>query len=111
MASFNLKEGDTSPSLLYTLSPATVELTGATVVFNMTDQRGNVKVSRASATVTDVGDGTASGTPTVRYDWVSADTDTSGVYLAEFEVTYADSSVETFPNSDNITVVIMEDLA
>lgn len=110
MPSFNLKEGDTSPAISYTLSPATVELTGATVVFNMTDMNGNPVVTRASATVTDVGDGTASGTPTVEYNWASADTDTSGVYLAEFEVTYADSSVETFPNSDNITIVITEDL-
>ena len=46
----------------------------------------------------------------VRYSWASGDTDTAGSYQAEFEVTYADGSIETFPNSSNIKIDIMEDL-
>lgn len=111
MATFNLKEGDTSPSLSYTLLPADVLLTGATAVFNMKDRRGNVKVSRGSATITDNGDGTSSGTPTVQYDWSSSDTDTSGLYYGEFEITYSDSTVETFPNSSFIYIYIKKDIA
>lgn len=111
MATFTLKEGDTSPALSYALSPATVLLTGASVVFNMRDARGNVKVSRGSATITDNGDGTSSGTPTVQYDWASADTDTSGIYYGEFEITYSDSTIETFPNGSEITIEIRKDIA
>ena len=108
MATFKLKEGDTSPALSYQLIPADVQLAGATVVFLMKDARGTVKVNRESATITDAGDGTATGTPTVQYDWATADTDTAGFYYGEFEVTYSDASIETFPNGDNF--IYMYDL-
>lgn len=103
---FYIKEGDTSPALLYTLSP-TVDLTGASVVFNMRLRSdGSVKVSRQAAViVSPATDGV------VRYDWDADDTDTAGEYQAEFEVTYADSTVETFPNKDFITVKIDGDIA
>ena len=105
MAEFFIKRGDTSPSLQYTLSPTT-DLTGATVVFNMsTANRSSVKVSRQTAVVVDAANGI------VRYDWQSADTDTAGDFLGEFEVTYADTKVETFPNSDDIDISIGKDIA
>lgn len=108
MATFSIKEGDTSPAILYTLSPGDISLVGASVVFNMADRRGNLKVNRGAATITD--DGDSSDTPTVRYAWQSADTDASGVYFAEFEVTYSDGTIETFPNGGFITINIAEDL-
>ena len=46
----------------------------------------------------------------VRYDWQSGDTDTPGTYYVEFEVTYQDLSVETFPNNTNETVLIIPQL-
>ncbi len=101
-----IKRGDTSPSLLYALEPASVVLTGATVRFNMRDAAGAVIVNRAAATIV-----TATGTPTVRYDWVGADTDTAGFFDAEFEVTYAGGAVETFPNNGFIRVNIDGDIA
>lgn len=103
---FYLKKGDTSPSLVYALSPDSVDLTGATVVFNMRLYGGANKVNRAAAVIV-----TATGTPTVRYDWQAANVDTAGFYEAEFEVTYAGGSVETFPNSDFIRVQITGDIA
>jgi hypothetical protein len=103
---FYLKKGDTSPSLVYALFPESVDLTGATVRFNMRMKEGAVKVSRAAAVTV-----TSTGTPTVRYDWHPADVDTAGFYEAEFEVTYTGGSIETFPNSDFIRVKITEDIA
>lgn len=103
---FYLKKGDTSPSLVYALTPTTVDLTGATVRFNMRLNGGAVKISRAAAVVV-----TQTGTPTVRYDWQAGDTDTAGFYSAEFEVTYTGGAVETFPNSDFIGVAITGDIA
>ncbi|MES2814477.1 MAG: hypothetical protein V4720_06245 [Pseudomonadota bacterium] len=104
----NLKQNDTSPSLLYALDPVTTDLTGATVRFNMrlAVPGGAVKVNRAAAVVV-----TPTGTPTVRYDWQSADADTAGFFEAEFEVTYAGGAVETFPNVGFIAVTIGDDIA
>jgi uncharacterized protein YfaS (alpha-2-macroglobulin family) len=42
----------------------------------------------------------------VRYSWGTDDTDEAGRYRAEFEVTYADGSVETFPNDGFHDVVL-----
>lgn len=103
---FYLKRGDTSPSLLYALTPIDTVLTGATVRFNMRLNNGAVKISRAAAVIV-----TATGAPTVRYDWLPADVDASGFYSAEFEVTYAGGAVETFPNSEYISISIRDDIA
>lgn len=104
---FYLKSNDTSPSLLYALAPLSTDLTGAAVCFNMRPATGGaVKVSRAAAVVV-----TETGTPTVRYDWTAQDTDTSGTYDGEFEVTYAGGAVETFPNTGFIKIVIAKDIA
>ena len=103
MADFFLKQNDTSPAIEYTLSPLT-NLSGASVVFNMTDSDGVVKVNRQAAVVDDAVNGV------VQYLWDAADTDTSGLFLAEFEVTFADATVETFPNATDIGVLITRDL-
>lgn len=102
---FSMKRGDTSPSLLYALLPEDVTLAGASVVFTMQTQAGAVLIDRAAAVVA-----VPSGQPAVRYDWAAGDTDQDGNHLAEFEVTYADGAVETFPNAGNLVVSIARDL-
>lgn len=107
MDKFYLKRGDTSPALVFVLEPPSTVLSGATVVFNMRNRSTSVvAVSRAAAVIV-----TATGTPTVRYDWAAGDTATAGAYDGEFEITYSDLSVETFPNASNITIVIAGDIA
>jgi len=103
---FYIKQGDTSPAIQYALSPASVILTAATVVFNMRAVGGTVKISREAATIT-----TATGTPTVQYNWTADDTDTAGLFQAEFEVTYSDGTIETFPNASYIQVNITGEIA
>lgn len=105
---FTIKRGDTSPALVYALTPAAeVNLTGASVVFNMRRRAGGViAVNRAPAVVV-----IATETPTVRYDWAEGDTNLTGLHMAEFEVTYADGAVETFPNDGHIAVNIAPDIA
>lgn len=102
---FHLKKRDTSPALLYRLDPA-VNLAGASVVFNMRPRGGGaVVVDRAAASI--------KGAPSdgvVRYDWDPADTAAAGRFEAEFEVTYSDGTVETFPNNDFIVVQINGDI-
>lgn len=47
----------------------------------------------------------------VKYVWTATDTATAGSFQAEFEVTYTNGAVETFPNDQSISIVITEDLA
>jgi hypothetical protein len=47
----------------------------------------------------------------VRFSFVKGETSTSGTMRAEFEVTYPNGIVETFPNKGYITVSIERDLA
>ena len=104
MSSFSIKRGDTSPTILYTLSPK-VNLSGATVVFNMRGLSGPAVVDRGPAEI--VGDPMDA---VVSYAWQPGDTAQAGYFRAEFEVTYADGSVETFPNAEFIGVNIGRDL-
>ncbi|MBC7282582.1 hypothetical protein [Hoeflea sp.] len=107
MSVFSIKKGDTSPAILAELTPQDVDITGATgVVFNMWDRSTKtVKINRAAASLV-----TASGPASVSYAWALADTDTDGWFEAEFEVTRADGTVETFPNDGYISVNITRDI-
>lgn len=107
-SAFYLKKGDTSPSIQATLTDgdgATIDLTGATVVFNMADEDGTLVVDGGSCNIDNNTDPAQ-----VSYDWAADDTDTAGYFTAEFEVTYSDTSVETFPNKGFIGVHIHADL-
>ena len=101
---FYIKRGDTSPRLVYKLFPD-VNLTGASAVFNMRKKGAANTVNRGAATVVAPATG-----GTLSYPWAPADTATEGQFEAEFEVTYADLTVETYPNNGFITVQIKEDL-
>lgn len=103
---FSIKQNDTSPSLQATLKDASqtvVNLTGATVMFHMKSVDGTVKVDE-EMTITNAEGGV------VQYDWQAGDTDTVGTYYVEFEVTYSDLSVETFPNNGNKVVTVVKEL-
>jgi hypothetical protein len=104
---FYIKQNDTGPAMLATLQDASgnaINLVGASVRFHMRSVMGGNPVVDAAATVVTAASGI------VRYNWVSADTNTIGTYQAEFEVTYADASIETFPNDSYIPVQIIDDI-
>ena len=105
---FYIKQNDTSPSMLATLQDAdgnVIDLTATDVRFHMRKiSSSEVVVDNAATIVTEL-------EGLVRYDWQSGDTATIGSYLAEFEVTYADATVETFPNDGYIRVEIIDDIA
>lgn len=107
MATFFLKQNDTSPSIQATLTDAggtAVNIAGSSVRFHMKNMtNGSIIVDRAATIVN-------AATGAVRYDWLAADTQKAGMFLCEFEVTYADTSIETFPNDDKIIVSIEQEL-
>ena len=97
---FAIKQNDTSPTLNATLrdaDDAVVSLTGATVRFHMR-RVGSGTAGVDSAAIV-IGDGSASDTASV------------GTYEGEFEVIFADGTIETFPNSGFFSITVTDDLA
>lgn len=113
MSKFIIKRNDTAPAMearLLGKSLQPVPIAGATVVFNMRSASGTVVINRAPVILVE------DLTGLVKYEWDAADTARSGTYQGEFEVTFADGRVETFPKSENavsnfITIVVSEDVA
>lgn len=102
---FYLKTSDTAPILEATLTDATdspIDLTGASVDVELIEPRNGPTVIDTGANVADAAGGV------VRYPWADGDTDTAGRYRAQFVVTYADASTETFPNVGYHDVIISE---
>ena len=113
MATFKIKRNDTAPSISSTLTDSTgtaVDIQSATVDFHMVDRALEVKVD-ASANNDQVTDGSDGSTGMVSYDWAAADTDTSGWYWGEWEVTFSDGTIRTFPTPGRITILVESDLA
>ena len=104
---FRIKQNDTSPALKVILKDAKkrpVNLIGSTVRFHMKSESGRLIVN-GLAELTDDENGI------VTYFWKQGDTDIEGICLGEFEVTYEDKSIETFPNNSYIKIGIAAELA
>ena len=114
MASFHITENDTAPSWSDTVeygSPlAAVDIENATVEFHMVNTADEVKVN-AAANNDQVGDGSDGTKGDVSYDWVTGDTDTPGRFKAEWQVTFADSTIRTFPTPGVTNIIIHGELA
>ncbi len=103
---FYIKQNDTSPSILAELKDANntpVNLTAATAKVFIKSVDGTLKVNEDVQIINE-----ALGV--VRYDWQVGDTDTVGTYSVEFQVTYTDNSVETFPNTGSVALVVTKEL-
>tara|TARA_R110001606_G_scaffold10855_1_gene46910 strand:- start:468 stop:794 length:327 start_codon:yes stop_codon:yes gene_type:complete len=104
---FYIKQNDSSPTIRASLKGAggtSINLSTATVSFRMQKSSGD-NVVQGSAQIFDATEGI------VQYSWVAGNTSVSGIYLAEFEVTYADGRVESFPNVGYIQVNIKPELS
>lgn len=110
MADFYWKQHDTAPmiqfaftDLLGNVPPGT--LAGASVKFIMraTGSSGSPKINAAGTIVN----------PTnwlFGYQPTGSDTDTAGEYQGEFQVTYADTTKQTFPDPGYLDIQITADL-
>ena len=104
---FYIKQNDTSPTIRATLRGAdgvAFNLRNSSIAFRMRRAIGSGALIQGSAEIFDAGEGV------VEYSWASGDTAVSGEYRAEFEVTYSDGKVETFPNVGGIEVTIEQEL-
>jgi len=98
---FYVKQGDTKPVIDAQLlqDGSIVELTGCTVRFNMG------KKSLGPASIVSESEGR------VHYTWGATDLEKSGTFLAEFEVTFSDDTIETFPNTETLVIVVTKEIA
>jgi hypothetical protein len=106
-ATFVTKRGDYRAAIKASLKDASgqpVNLANCIAKFLMADLRGKVKVSR-DAIIQDAVNGI------VWFIFEANEVDEAGTFLGEFEVTYADGRVETFPNEGYMTVRINQDLS
>tara|TARA_R100000654_G_scaffold1381_2_gene5046 strand:+ start:20054 stop:20377 length:324 start_codon:yes stop_codon:yes gene_type:complete len=105
---FNIKQNDTSPQIAATLKDGSGnarDITGASVRFHMR------RIGAASASVTSDATILVASAGTVKYAWQTGDTSTAGSFQAEFQVTFADGGIETFPNDGSIAIDITPELA
>lgn len=107
---FNIRANDRLPPIIATLKDAAgavVDLSpvGTTVKFQMVDAASFAIKVNATAAITNGAGGI------VQYDWLAADTDTAGNYLATWEVTWPSGKKQTFPTAANLTINVFGDLA
>jgi len=105
-ADYELKRGDTSPPLQTTLtvngSPQNLS-NADTVTVTMKPLGGGEAVS-GTAQVVSASDGV------VAYHWNDGDTDSVGLYFAEWVVTYGNGREQSFPNDEFDLLYIKDDL-
>lgn len=63
----------------------------SSVEFRMSDTKGGSAIVSGSALIDDAAAGI------VKYQWQAGETDRTGTFYMEWEVTYSDGGVETFP--------------
>jgi hypothetical protein len=113
MTDFTLKRNDTSPAIEFQLQDDdgnAIDISGFNEVEFFFRQRrdSTTKVdddTGGNVSVPDAANGI------VKYEWMATDTETAGIFEAEFEVEYSDGAVETFPNTGYIKVQIVKDIA
>ena len=106
---FYIKQNDSRPELDVYLrddKDRSINITGATVKFNMRAASDNtIKINNGSVTTV------SSTAGRVKYSFTTTNTDTSGNFDGEFEVTFVGGQVESFPNDGYIQVISTDDVA
>jgi hypothetical protein len=86
-------------------------IAGSAIKFRMGPLEGGTLIVSDQNSVNDqVGDGSDGSKGRVHYSWVPADTDTDGLYLGTFRVTFAGAEVQSFPNGGFVLVRLTLDL-
>jgi hypothetical protein len=103
---FHIKSGDTRPPIVAQLSAAEDDVF-TSVAFRMKAVKGTVEVEGVGGII-DQPDATQGGI--VQYQWITDDTADPGQYLGEFEVTFSDGRIETYPNNGFLEINVVRSL-
>ncbi len=115
MADFTIKRNDLLPLLEAILKDADdnpVDLTDATgVVFHMREE--DTETLKIDGVDGAIDSNPQTGKVSFVWRWLDPDfdTDTSGIFLGEFEVTWTGGKIQTFPSQGYISIEIVDDLS
>lgn len=108
-ASFYIKQNDTAPSIEVVLTDSNGKArsmaNASQVRFNMSTEGGTNVITGGIGSIVNASKGI------VAYEWNTGDTENPGVHNAEFQITYVNGQIETFPNNGYIKVIVREELA
>ena len=109
MPDFTIKQGDTKPPIQVQLKNADgsiTDLTGSSVDIHIKDKIDVVVIDIPMSIVGAENNGTVEWDPTIVLS------DIIGRYRVEFEVTFPDSKIHTFPNSnEGMTLEVVKKIA
>jgi len=109
---FEIKRGDLAPILrarcMDGSDGSAVDLSSATSIKLKIKDDNNILIVDAVMTKEDQTQAATKGY--VRYSWVTGDTDSSGVFRGEVEVTWSDGKPQTYPRDSYFTVIVYDDL-
>lgn len=91
MGTYKIKQNDSLPNFTKQIQPSKTMSGIASVDFHMEDRASGTLVVSNSGIVESESDKKLS------YTWPNSGTQNSGSYYGEFEVTYNDSGIESFP--------------
>jgi hypothetical protein len=111
MSDFCYKQGDTLPEIQATLKDAdgvAVDLTGAAVMFHLRRWASTEVLIEEEAEIV-----SPATSGVVKYTLTEDDIAllTYGLHPMEFEVTFSDESVLTFPNDSHLTLMVKGEIA
>jgi len=108
---FKIKRNDTLPLLQISVKgrgnlneKIAYDISGATITFSMKDDCNNLKVYDQTATIICASGGT------IQYAWQNGDTDESGKYFGEFEITHVSGKILSLPQQGGIPIEIYDDI-
>lgn len=103
----NLTAGDSRPlDVILRRDGDVISLTGSTVVFFMDNQDGGDALTGACSLVSTTDPDTGASIKAARYAWQAGDTDTPGLYYAQWRITNGTGQVETVPDAGYDTIRI-----
>jgi hypothetical protein len=106
---YQVKRNDTAAIVDTLLDSAgiAVNLTGAGVLFHVVDRFGTSVINRSA---TGPGGGALDTTGKVQFVFMASEVSTAGAFFAEWQVTFTNGQIQTWPQNDQAILIMYPDL-